>query len=94
MSCNLETADRMVYGIAAHCKAHGNVVSIVAENQRLQGEVQELKQRCSTGSWIKLANEIEALKEQNEALQGALKSAQGALEAISGTLAIYRAHQP
>lgn len=93
MSCTLETSDRMVYGIAAHCEAHGNVASIVAENLRLQGEVQELTRRCSTGSWIKLANEIEALKEQNEALQAALKSAQGALEAISGTLAIYRAHQ-
>lgn len=48
----------------------------------------------TTGSWIKLANEIESLKEQNEALQAALKSAQRALEAIGGTIAIYQAHQP
>ncbi len=94
MSCTLETSDRMVYGIAAHCEAHGNVASIVAENLRLQGELNEARRKLSTGSWIKLANEVEALKEQNEALQAALKSAQGALEAISGTIAIYSAHQP
>ncbi len=56
--------------------------------------IKMMRTKLSTGSWLKLANEIEALKEQNEALQAALKSAQGALEAISGTIAIYRAHQP
>lgn len=91
MSCTLDSS-RLVSAIASHCATHGNVESIVAENLRLQGEVQDLTRRCSTGSWIKLANEAEALREQNEALQEQLKSAQGALEAISGTLAIYRAH--
>lgn len=95
MSCTLETSDRMVYGIAAHCEAHGNVASIVAENLRLQGELNEARRKLSTWTWIiDMANEIEALREQNEALQSALKSAHGALEAISGTIAIYRAHQP
>lgn len=92
MSCTLES--RAVRAVAAHCEASGNITAIVAENQRLQGEVEALRQRCSTGSWIKIANEAEALREQNEALQEQIKSAHGALEAISGTLAIYRAHQP
>lgn len=87
MSCILES-------VAEYVEQTGNVESIVAENQRLQGDVESLRQRLSAGSWIKLANEAEALREQNEALAAQLKSAQGALEAISGTLAIYRAHQP
>lgn len=84
----------MIAALAAHLDQSGNVESIVAENLRLKGEVETLTSRLSTGSWIKLANEIEALREQQEALQIALKSAQGALDAIFGTLAIYRAHQP
>lgn len=84
----------MITAIAEYVEATGNVESIVAENLRLQGEVDLMRTKLSTGSWLKLANEIEALKEQNEALQAALKSAHGALEAISGTIAIYLAHQP
>lgn len=84
----------MITALAEHIEKSGNVESIVAENLRLQGEVESLTERLSTGAWLRLINEIEALQEQNEALQAALKSAQGALEAISGTLAIYRAHQP
>lgn len=84
----------MITALAEHIEKSGNVESIVAENLRLQGEVEALTERLSTGSWLRLVNEIEALQEQNEALQIALKSAQGALDAISGTLAIYRAHQP
>ena len=86
-------ADAMIAALAEHIEQSGNVESIIAENLRLQGEVEALTERLSAGSWIKLANEIEALREQNEALQIALKSAQWALDAISGTLAIYRAHQ-
>lgn len=84
----------MIAALAAHLDQSGNVESIVAENLRLQGEVEALRERLSTGAWLRLVNEIEAMQEQNEALQIALKSAQGALDAISGTLAIYRAHQP
>lgn len=84
----------MITAIAEYVENTCNVESIVAENLRLQGEVDLMRTKLSTGSWLKLANEIEALKEQNEALQAALKSAQGALEAIRGTIAIYRAHQP
>ncbi|HRF12190.1 MAG TPA: hypothetical protein PLR37_08675 [Candidatus Accumulibacter phosphatis] len=96
MSCTLEASAnwRLVSGIAKHCEAHGNVEPIIAENLRLHGEVEELQARYSTGAWFDLANEVEALQEQNEALQIALKSAHGALDAISGTIAIYRAHQP
>jgi hypothetical protein len=84
----------MITALAEHIEKSGNIESIVAENLRLQGEVEVLTERLSTGSWLRLVNEIEALQEQNEALQIALKQAQGALDAISGTLAIYRAHQP
>lgn len=84
----------MITAIAEYVDKTGNVESIVSENLRLQGEVDLMRTKLSTGAWLKLANEIEALKEQNEALQIALKSAQGALDAIAGTMAIYRAHQP
>ncbi len=84
----------MITGIAEHIEQSGNVASIVAENLRLQREVEALTERLSTGAWLRLVNEIESLQEQNEAMQIALKQAQAALAAISGTLAIYRAHQP
>ncbi len=84
----------MIAALAEHLEKSGNIESIVAENLRLQGEVDLMRTKLSTGSWLELANEIEALKEQNEALQIALKSAQGALDAIAGTMAIYRANQP
>jgi|GEM_PF-3525395 regulator of replication initiation timing len=94
MSCTLEVSERFINGLASHIETSGNVSSIVAENLRLQGELDVARRKLSTGTWIDMANEIEALREQNEALQSALKSVHGALEAISGTIAIYRAHQP
>ena len=103
MSCHLETGanGRLIAGIAAHCEKSGNIEAIVAENLRLQGEVEALKQRAETSVWLGLENENAALREERaalheatRALQKALDQATDAIGQISGTVAIWRAHQP
>ncbi|CAB4172552.1 hypothetical protein UFOVP935_40 [uncultured Caudovirales phage] len=91
MSCRLE--DAAITGIALHVERGGNAEAVVRENLRLQAAVDELSARASSDSWIKLANEVESLREQKEALEQALRDATAALAAISGTLEIYRSHQ-
>ena len=91
MSCRLE--DAAIIGIALHVERGGNAEAVVRENLRLQAAVDELSARASSDSWIKLANEVESLREQKEALEQALRDATEALAAISGTLEIYRSHQ-
>ena len=91
MSCRLE--DAAITGIALHVERGGNAEAVVRENLRLQAAVDELSARASSDSWIKLANEVESLREQKEALEQALRDATEALAAISGTLEIYRSHQ-